>query len=195
MGLIVIALYTSGCLYDSGASKNSENSPEVFLSQEQGNNYEEEFAKNKPIGEKTEVVLYFGDSKGNLVAEQREISKVTGIARETIHELCGGPENLALFETLPSGTRLLDINIRDGLCTIDLSENLVNAHSGGSTSENLTVYSIVNTLTQFSSVDRVQILVEGQIIPTLAGHLDISKPISRDDSLIVTSDNILKNAH
>lgn len=109
---------------------------------------------------------------------------MVGIARETIQQLCAGPENTELEPTLPVGTKLLDIDIRDGLCTVDFSRELVERHSGGSETEYLTVYSIVNTLTQFSTVEQVQILVEGRIIKTIAGHVGVATPLVRDDDVI-----------
>jgi hypothetical protein len=45
----------------------------------------------------------------------------------------------------------------------------------------LTVYSIVNTaVANLDGIERVQILVEGKEVETLAGHLDLSKPLLPD---------------
>ncbi len=141
-------------------------------------------ASKANIAATTTIVLYFADTNGYLQAEQRSVKKTTGIARETIQELCRGPQTRGLFATIPIDTRLLGINIRNGLCTVNFSRELVAKHSGGSWSENATVYSIVNTLTQFSSIEQVQILVDGQVVESIAGHLDVSAPLIRDSNLI-----------
>ncbi|SHJ40130.1 GerMN domain-containing protein [Desulfofundulus thermosubterraneus] len=131
------------------------------------------------------VVLYFSDNRGYLVAVKKEIPKTQAIARATLQELCRGPApGSGLNPTIPPGTVLRDINIKNGLAIVDFSRELKAKHWGGSTAELLTVYSIVNTLTQFSSVQRVQILVEGEPLKTLAGHLDTSGPLEREASLI-----------
>lgn len=136
-------------------------------------------------GEKVSVVLYFASSDGKLVAVRREMPKTQGIARQTMIELCQGPEKSDnLLATIPPGVTLKDINIKDGLARVDFSRELKTRHWGGSSGEILTVYSIVNTLTQFHSIEKVEILVEGQRLDTLAGHLDLSKPLERDGSLI-----------
>ncbi len=135
-------------------------------------------------GETTTIVLYFAGGDGNLVPEQREVPKVTGIARKTMEELCKGPQTDGLQSTLPAGTELLDINIRDGLCTVDFSQELVDNHPGGSSGELLTIYSIVNTLTQFSSIHQVAFLIEGQQVETLAGHMDLTIPIQRNPDIL-----------
>ena len=134
-----------------------------------------------------QVVLYFSDPSGNyLVPEKRSIAAVEGIARATIDELIKGPApGSQLLPTIPKGTVLKDINIRpDGLARVDFSKELVANHSGGSLGESLTVYSIVNTLTQFPTVKQVQFLVDGQYVQTIAGHVDVSAAMGRNESLI-----------
>ncbi|QGG49354.1 GerMN domain-containing protein [Heliorestis convoluta] len=138
------------------------------------------------LGEQYILTLYFADSKGqNLVAEERSIPKTESLARSAVQELIKGP-NLTqdASPTVPTGTRLLDINIRDGICIIDLSKEFKTNHEGGSAGETLTVYSIVNTLTQFPTVEKVQFLVEGQIIESIAGHMDVSQAMARHNAMI-----------
>lgn len=136
--------------------------------------------------ETMEIVLFFADRDGNLVPERRSIPRTPGIARKTMQELCKGPSSSDLLATLPEGTRLRDINIniKNGLCTVDFSRELQQKHKGGSSGEILTIYSIVNTLTQFPTVDKVIILVEGMKLPTLAGHMDLSVPLERRPDLL-----------
>ncbi|WP_051688030.1 GerMN domain-containing protein [Desulfofalx alkaliphila] len=135
--------------------------------------------------DKVNVVLFFANDQGYLVPQNRDVPKVDGLARVTMQELAKGPEaNSGLLPTLPPGTQLRDINIRDGLCTVDFTGELKENHPGGSSSEMLTVYSIVNTLTQFASVDRVEILVNGQRIESLGGHLNLMETLERDEYII-----------
>jgi hypothetical protein len=49
----------------------------------------------------------------------------------------------------------------------------------------MTVYSVVNSLTtNFPQIKRVQILVEGKEIESIAGHLSLTKPIASKADLI-----------
>ncbi|MFA5536388.1 MAG: GerMN domain-containing protein [Bacillota bacterium] len=135
-----------------------------------------------------EVVLYFADGYGqSLVAEHRLIPKEEGIARATINELLAGPDLISGFlPTVPYGTVLKDINVKDdGLIIVDFSKELVENHVGGDLGEALTVFSIVNTLAQFPTVDRVQFLVEGQLVETIAGSVNIFDAVYPDDSLVI----------
>lgn len=92
----------------------------------------------------------------------------------------GGPSHYLI----PAGTRLLGLNIKDRIAYADFSKEIKDNFSGGSMNEGLLVNSIVLTLTQFGDVDKVQILVEGNIIESLGGHVEISEPITGDSALL-----------
>ena len=97
-----------------------------------------------------EVALYFSDSDSDhLVAEQRKIKNVFSQQqkiRRTVEELIRGPKG-KLIRTIPSATRLNDASIdSDGVVWLDFSSKLSEDHPGGSSSEIVTVYSIVNTV-------------------------------------------------
>lgn len=64
---------------------------------------------------------------------------------------------------------------------VDLSAELQRNHPGGATNEILTVYALVNALTSnLPAITSVQILIEGREVDTLAGHLDLRRPIEPD---------------
>ena len=131
------------------------------------------------------VVVYFGTDDGYLVPVREETIGAPAVARAALRQLCRGPSpDSGLVRTMPPGTVLRNIRIKDGLATVDFSRELKSGQSGGATDELLTVYSIVDTLTQFPTVHRVQILVEGKRLQTLAGHLDIGGPLRRDESML-----------
>jgi germination protein M len=85
---------------------------------------------------------------------------------------------------IPLGTKVLDLKVEKGIAYADFSKELKDNFDGGSTSEELLVNSIVQTLTQFKDVKRVQILVEGKKVDSLGGHLDISEPIGPDLTVV-----------
>lgn len=208
MIIILMAILLSGCnLIDQLQSWKNGNDPNEQQSEEQqdntatieqagdeanpndnqGNNNTSNTNQNASVSnqETREVILYFSDAEGQyLQAEKRNIPKTESIARQTIEELINGPQDPDLLPTIPSGTILEDINIRDGLCTVDFSSELCDNYSGGLQDEELTVYSIVNTLTQFSTINEVRIWVDGQEIESIAGHVDVSEAIARNEELI-----------
>ena len=142
-------------------------------------------ASSSGTQETKEVILYFSDKDGTYLSkETRKIPKSESIARQTIEELIAGPQDPDLLPTIPSGTILDDINIRDGLCTVDFSSELCDNYSGGLQDEELTVYSIVDTLTQFPTINEVRIWVDGKEIDSIAGHVDVSQAMARNNELI-----------
>ena len=138
-----------------------------------------------PTEEMVEVNLYFSDSQAMyLVAEKRKISQIPSLPRQTINELIKGPENPDFYPTIPKKTQVNEVYIVDDIAYIDISEEMFKSHPGGSSGELMTVYSIVNTLTEITPIKGVQILVEGNEMKSLAGHIDISMPLLRDEDWI-----------
>ena len=147
--------------------------------------YEEEEKREVqpvPTEEVFEINLYFSDSQAMyLVPEKRKISQIPSLARQAVIELIKGPENSDLYPTIPEGTQVNEVYIADDIVYIDLSEEIFKNHPGGSSGELMTVYSIVNTLTEIHPIKGVQILVEGDEKKSLIGHIDISMPLLRDE--------------
>lgn len=128
-----------------------------------------------------EVSLFFvNENENGLAVETRSVVNQTGLAKTTMEELLTGPVSTSLASYIPEGTKVLSINIQDsGLCTVDFSDELQNAELN-STEEKYVIESIVNTLCQFDSVSSVQIRINGSVVDSIAGHWDISKPLTAE---------------
>jgi spore germination protein GerM len=141
------------------------------------------------VEKRREVLLYFSDSEGEfLIGEKRGILKKNEVkeeAKETIFELLKGPKG-KLTPTLPPRTKLLTLQINDvGVVKVNFNSALSKDHPGGSTAEMMTVYSIVNSLSiNFPQIKRVQILIDGKPIESIAGHLSLKQPIPPKPDLI-----------
>ena len=87
---------------------------------------------------------------------------------------------------VPSGTRLRALFVTEkGEAYIDLSREVSSAHQGGSVDELLTVYTLVHALTSnLPAVTAVQLLVDGREVETLAGHVDLRRPLAKNLSLV-----------
>lgn len=132
--------------------------------------------------EYTVLKLYFSNEDAtDLVVEDRVVAVNANQAREKtiLEQLIAGPREESYFATIPPETKIRDVTItNDGICYVNLSQEFVSGHSGGSTGELLTTYSIVNSLCELSTIDKVQFLVEGEKLETYKGHLDFSGPFS-----------------
>ena len=118
------------------------------------------------------------DSEQEVVYGQSTIEQATRIVEA---QLTAPPA--PLVSAIPPGTTLRTLFVTaDGAAYVDLSAEAQKKHPGGTTNENLTVYSIVSALTtNLPAITGVQILVEGHEVDTLAGHLDLRRPIEPDE--------------
>jgi len=90
------------------------------------------------------------------------------------------PPDAPLVSAIPPGTTLRAVFLTPrGEAYVDLSRDVVAAHPGGSVGEMLTIYTVVHALTaNLPAVTSVQLLVEGREIETLAGHVNLQRPLA-----------------
>jgi hypothetical protein len=88
---------------------------------------------------------------------------------------------------IPAGVTLRDVFVTErGDAFVNLSADITAKHPGGSLLEVFTVYTLVNVLTvNLPAISRVQILVEGKEVDTLAGHVDLRHPLAKSLEWIV----------
>jgi spore germination protein GerM len=140
-------------------------------------------------GRRISVRLYFeAPDREGLLPEEREVAFSSDLARQlrtVVEELARG-STTGLVATLPPGTRVLEVFVQArGVAYVDLSSEAASGLPGGSKAELLTVYSVVNTIvTNFPAVSRVRIVVEDQPVASLGGHVDISRPLAPDMTLV-----------
>lgn len=174
--LLLTSLLIGGC-QKSQASKAESSNPT------KENNSEKSTVSH-------DFTLYFSDNQAMyLIAEKRavEVPKNADqifLLETAVKQLIAGPKSQDLSATFPPETRLLSVKVENGTAIVDFSQELQTKHWGGSTGEMMTLGSLTNTLTEFQGIQSVQILLEGQKIDSLLGHLDTSSPLRRDESLI-----------
>lgn len=143
--------------------------------------------------EQMNVRLYFANSSYELLTtEDRGIAKcpnVLSCAKAIISQLIKGPNNKGVYRTIPPAVSLRAVYLYGETLVVDFSKDLVTQHSGGVSSELLTVYSLVNSLMEIPPVDgkiikNIQILINGNPMKSLAGHVSIEKPLTAEMKLV-----------
>lgn len=134
-------------------------------------------------------VHYPAASGFGLIAEEHEIFETASPvdrAKQILADLISGPFGSSAVRALPEGTRLRQVYVlADGIAWIDFSEELRSGMGGGSAQEQLVVYSIVNSLAgNVPEIRRVGLLVNGNPIDTLNGHLDLRRPLPPNPKLL-----------
>lgn len=112
--------------------------------------------------EKTELPLYFSDETGEkLVKETREVvhNVNTSLEKLVIEQLIAGPGRPGMNPTLPKDTKLLNVSVNENICYINFDSAFLNNNLD--VKEYIPIYSIVNSLAAASSINKVQITVNG----------------------------------
>lgn len=136
---------------------------------------------------KQSFVVYRAAADGSetLLPEQFTIADNGKSAMENaLHSLVAvKPGDAKFSDVIPIGTRVLGLKVQDGTAFADFSKEIVRK-GRGSYEEMMICYAIVNTLTEFPEVKRVQILVEGKKVFSLGGHMDLEDPLSRNETFL-----------
>lgn len=137
-----------------------------------------------------EITLYFGDDQAMyLIPEKRLVDVTEDISDEEmigviVEELVTGPTNSDLHPTIPVEAKLLSVKLDNDIAYLDFNEEMSSKHGGGSAGETMTLTSLVNSVTELGGVNKVQLLIAGEIPETLSGHWDTSQPIGPNLDII-----------
>lgn len=146
-----------------------------------------------PAVPRIKATLYFASEDGmRLVAAEREVPLAEGLvaqARSIIEAQLTAEAPAPLVSTIPKGAALRGIFVSErNEAFVDLEPSIRTTHPGGTLQELMTVYTIVNALTtNLPDLQEVQILIGGQEVDTLAGHVDLRRPLRKNEGLILSS--------
>ena len=127
-----------------------------------------------------------------LVPTEREVPLAEGAvaqARSILEAQFSAEAPPPLASTIPKGATLRGIFVSErNEVFVDLDPSIRTSHPGGTQQELMTVYTIVNAvLTNLPNLQQVQILIGGQEADTLAGHVDLRRPLRKNEALIATA--------
>ncbi|HOG27996.1 MAG TPA: GerMN domain-containing protein [Vicinamibacterales bacterium] len=135
-----------------------------------------------PAARRIKATLYYVSADGlGLEAAERDVPFADGASEQgkRIVEALLEPAPDGRVSAIPPGTTLRALYLGGrGDAYADFSDGLRAHHPGGSQHELLTVYAIVDTLTaNLPAITSVQILVDGREVDSLAGHVDLRRPL------------------
>ncbi len=148
------------------------------------------------------VTLYFrynADTQDWLAPEERTVSGTDDPHLIAMQELIAGPApGSQLHAVLPNTVKVLDIGVENGVCTVDVSKEILsdaNQVGVSASGEVLALSAIADTLTEFADVDRVKLLVEGmqsgmvegRFVEDFWGHMGLPEYLERNEDLIYKS--------
>ena len=129
-------------------------------------------------------LYYLSDDGLRLRTAEREVPLGADPAAQarSIVEAQIAPPPPGFVSAIPDGTSLKQVFISDkNVAYVDLSSDIVKNHPGGSLDEILTVYTLVDAITDnLPAIAAVQILIDGHEVDTLAGHVDLRRPLTKN---------------
>lgn len=144
------------------ADKPLLDSKGILVGSMSGETFIEDYGQETDSLIKTTLTLYFASADGqSLVKKYVDVYYNNNIARErlVIENLIKGIDEQDAKSPIPSGTKLLNITVTDGVCYVNFDSTFLNVDSG--MSADVVVYSIVNSLTELDNINKVQLLVNG----------------------------------
>ena len=139
---------------------------------------------------KAKLRLYFTDREGkHLIAtdEDAVYSSNMSLEKLVVEKLIEGPDDSTqVYPTIAPDTKLLGVTVKDGICYVNFDATL--ADKPYDVREDVVIYSIVDSLSELGTVNRVQISIEGKTDRMLFEKMSLDTIYGRDLDL-VTLDN------
>lgn len=138
--------------------------------------------------ETTNLRLYFANEDGTGLVEEtrRNVVYSSNISLEklVLEKLVEGPVSDGVYPTVNPSTKIINVTINDGICYVNLDETFLNQPY--STSAEVTIYSITNSLVELSNVNKVQISINGETNLLYREKINLSDVFERDLDLLVS---------
>jgi len=130
------------------------------------------------------IEVYFDGSvdekKAEVMKEERVIKEEELLGEVIMQELIKGPSIKSQLKPIfPKEAKLLSFSIKDKIAYVNLSSDV--NYNMTIAREEACLRSIVLSLTQLKSVEKVKIVVENKNIGTLGGNFNIEKPFDIND--------------
>lgn len=121
------------------------------------------FIENTGAETNYKVTLYFANETGDLLKKTTRNIYYTGassIEELVVNQIINGPTESGLYATVAAGTTLLNISTKDRICYVDFNEKFLEKLPD--ISDNVAIYSIVNSLVELPGINKVQFSISGK---------------------------------
>ncbi|MEN6316286.1 MAG: GerMN domain-containing protein [Clostridiaceae bacterium] len=145
------------------------------------------------LTDKTPIRLYFANKDNTKLKleiryiDSTEAKKSTSnLASAIVHELIKGPSDEKNFNrTIPTEAKLrTPVSISNKVATVDMSKEFKTKHPGGKDAEKMTIYSIVNSLTELEDIQKVKFTIDGKAQKEFMGNFQFNSLFPRSTQLI-----------
>lgn len=140
--------------------------------------------------EKVNLHLYFANETGDgLVEENRRnvvYSSNISLEKLVVEQLLQGPMTQGAYPTINPLTKIVSVNVKDGVCYVNLNEEFLNQPYN--VNSDVTIYSITNSLVELSNVNKVQISINGETNISYRENISLNSMFERNLDLLTTQE-------
>jgi germination protein M len=136
------------------------------------------------------IDLYFSNPEGNgLVLETQRVYYNSNVSLEklVIEHLLAGPKTSEAMASIPAETSLVNVSVTDGICYVSLDDGFRTQNYN--VQEAVVIYSLVDSLTDLPSIDKVQISVNGDTSGVYRDSFSLGTVYEEDLSYVRSDDN------
>ena len=129
--------------------------------------------------------LYYANKSGDKLKTQSSVLEYNAnvaVEKVVVEQLIAGPSEEGFFATIPKDTKVMSITTKDGVCYVNLDTAFTS--QGYDVLGAVTIYSIVNSLTEISGINSVQILVNGETSITYKDNISLETIFQRNPEII-----------
>lgn len=145
----------------------------------------ENFVEHEPEKyQETTLTLYFANKTGDKLVETTKTvyyKGSTSMERLVVEQLIEGPEKDA-YPTIPSSTKVQNVTVEDGICYVNLSDGFMDSEYD--VTAQVCVYSLVNSLSELTGVNKVQILINGKMVESFRDIISLKESLERNLDLV-----------
>lgn len=137
--------------------------------------------------------LYFADSSGDkIVKEMRNVhySSNTSLEKIVVDQLVKGPVNTNLRAVMPGGVQVLDVSVKQRICTVNLDKTWNQGISDSNVTPETALYALVNSLCELDNIKGVRILVDGIQEVMFCEKVDLNQTFEWNPNVIASSNGV-----
>lgn len=132
-----------------------------------------------------DLTLYYANETGDRLVAQRvamEYNSNISLEKLIVERLIAGPPFEGAYPTIPEGTKLVSIAVKDGICYVNLDEGFLG--TGYNEAESIPIYSIVNSLVLNTDAQKVQISINGETNRMFRESISFDTVFEKNEELI-----------
>ena len=134
--------------------------------------------------------LYFANETGDKLKNQSSVLEYNAnvaLEKVVVEQLIAGPMEEGYYPTVPKDTKVMSVTTKDGVCYVNLDTAFTG--QGYDVLGSVTIYSIVNSLTELTGIGSVQILVNGETSITYKDNITLETTFQKNPEIIEKGDN------